>query len=62
MANKEPLIVRKSLLILPIPGIIRGKVIIEDFYILSCIFYIYKKNSISVVLYIASWVRRSFKT
>jgi hypothetical protein len=32
-------VVRELLLTLSILGIVRGKVIIEDFYILFCVFY-----------------------
>ena len=52
MANREPLIVKKLLLMPLILGIVYKKVIIEDFCILSRV--IYKKNPINIVLYIVS--------
>jgi hypothetical protein len=44
--------VREPLLALPVPGVVHKKVIIEDFYILSCILYkeLYKRSFIYSVL------------
>ena len=51
-ANGEPLVAREPLLILPVPGIMHKKVVIEDFCTLSCALYkgLYKYSFIYSIL------------